>query len=231
MTSTDHDAPWGWAFDEGYEFAHKELGHYPVFAYLARNGDAIEARVRACLSEGKSLADSNHPGASLAISVTGIELIIRYFLLRPLLEGAFLSGELARTLVKRILSERPGDRDRSLLPAILRAWKDDITNIQLPDGRQLWSDVARLVQARHRYVHQGSDVSIQDARLAQACADGMIEQIVFPIAQRLGLTPRQTGRWNIVAGDLSHISDPELRRKTQELNPPKVWDAENPFDT
>ena len=53
MTDNDPDmAIYGW--DEGYDFAYKEISEYPIFQYFHENGDEIEGRVTERLQEAAS---------------------------------------------------------------------------------------------------------------------------------------------------------------------------------
>src|SRR5215471_18684853 len=66
-----------------------------VFRYLAAHGDVIEERVKRCLAEAEALMGDGYHGAALTHAVTGIEITIRFFLVHPLVQGAFLSEEWA----------------------------------------------------------------------------------------------------------------------------------------
>ena len=78
-------ATYGW--DEGYDFAYKEITEYPIYEYFHENGDEIEARVNERLREAVSLLDDSYSGAALVCAITAIEIIVRGFTLRPLVRG------------------------------------------------------------------------------------------------------------------------------------------------
>jgi len=61
----------------------RRIAEAPVFEYLARHGDAIEVRVRACLAEAQALAVAGFDGAAMVRAAAGIEIVIRFFLARP----------------------------------------------------------------------------------------------------------------------------------------------------
>jgi len=122
--------------DQYLENELERLSKEAAFNFLAHNGDAIEARVRQCLADANALRDIGFAAASLVSAVVGIEVTIRFFLLQPLLQGAFLSREWAALLTQRIIRPRSAE-DRDLLPAILRNWGVDITRFTLPSGEQL----------------------------------------------------------------------------------------------
>jgi hypothetical protein len=90
-------------------------------AYLSKYGDAVDARITARLEEAKQLLQANHPGPALALAVTVLEITIRFLLLRPLVQGAFLSDRWAAILAARVATGRTAE-DRDMLPGILREW-------------------------------------------------------------------------------------------------------------
>ena len=53
--------------------------------YLGTYGDAIEERAYACLRQAEDLYRSGYYGPALALSATATEVVIRFFLLRPLI--------------------------------------------------------------------------------------------------------------------------------------------------
>src|SRR6266705_3600886 len=131
----------------------REMAEAPVFAYLARFGDAIEGRVQLCAIEAAQLRDANFFGAALVRSATGIEIAIRFFLVQPLVKGAFLWDEWASLLSGKVLKGATA-KDREMLPAILRNWGIDITQIRLADGTKMWERIRNEVwPRRNEYVH------------------------------------------------------------------------------
>ena len=84
------------------------------------------------------------PGPAVLSAVTATELTIRYFILRPILEGAFLSEEWTGILVGRILCPRAVS-DRELLAAVLHAWNIDLTTRRVASGKLLWSSFVKEV--------------------------------------------------------------------------------------
>jgi hypothetical protein len=79
----------------------RRISEEPVFYYLATYGDAIDGRVRSCLNEAQALAKAGFSGASLARAAAGIEVTIRLFLARPLVQGAFLSDDWAQLISQK----------------------------------------------------------------------------------------------------------------------------------
>ena len=199
----------------------RRIAEEPVFAYLAVHGDAIEVRVKRCLAQAQSLSGSGYHGAALTRAASGIEVTIRFFLARPLVQGAFLSEDWAELLSQKVLTGRTAE-DRELLPAILRKWKIDITKVKLPDGSQAWEQIVmRVWPRRNDYVHKADDASPEDALLAIECLTALLSQVVDPLATKLGFTREQTECWSVVAAK----NPPEY----PNLNPPKKHPRRDPF--
>jgi hypothetical protein len=199
----------------------RRIAEEPVFMYLAVHGDAIEARVKRCLTQAEALSGSGYHGAALTCAASGIEITIRFFLARPLVQGAFLSEDWAELLSQKVLNGRTAE-DRELLPAILRNWKMDITKVKLPDGSRVWEQiVSRVWPRRNDYVHKAGDASADEAVLAIECLTALLSQVVDPLATKLGFTREETGCWSVVAAK----NPPEY----PDLNPPWKHPRRDPF--
>jgi hypothetical protein len=183
----------------------RSLAEDPVIEYLGQNGDAIQERVDRCASEAAALHSAGFHGAALVRATAGIEIVIKFFLARPLLQGAFLSDTWAQVLASRIIRPRSTD-DRDLLPAILRNWDMDVSAIHTRSGAQLWQNVKSTVWPRRNdYVHAADVVSADDASTAIECLEAMLLEVVEPIALRLGFTRAQSGTWSEIVGDVNGV--------------------------
>ena len=211
------------AMEEFLEEELRRISEEPVFYYLAVYGDAIEERVKRCLSQAQALSDNGYPGAALTRAASGIEVTIRFFLARPLVQGAFLSDEWAELLSQKLLRGRTAE-DRELLPAILRNWKMDITSIKLSNGSQAWEQIVNKVwPRRNNYVHKADETSNEDALLAIECLKILLSEVVDPLAKKLGFTREQTGCWSIV-----NVENPP---DFPNLNSPRTYTRQDPFLT
>lgn len=206
------------AMMEWFEEQLREQSREPVFAYLAKYGDAVQERVDLCRRESSQLRAAGFAGAALVRAAAGIEIAVRFFLARPLVLSAFLSDEWAQALTTRILSGRTAE-DRDLLPAILRNWAIDITALRLSSGAQLWETiVARVWPSRNDYVHAGAMLTDVQAVVALDCLDTLLASVVAPIAKQLGFTREDTGCWSVV-----------LSSHDRDLNPPRHYETASPF--
>lgn len=174
--------------DELIENAIREQSEDAVRWYLGTYGDSVTARVQAAIGQAEGLIGAGFPSPALVAATTALELMIRFLIIRPLVQGAFLSDEWAALLTERVATGRTVE-DRKLLPQVARAWHLDLESLQLPDGRPTWTTIAStLWPLRDRVVHRG-DVAIDaDATAAIAAAHQLLDEMVTPLAVRLRLS-------------------------------------------
>jgi hypothetical protein len=192
-----------------------------VTGYLGKYGDAITERIHSCRDIASSLLLSKYYAASLITSVIGIELTIRFLLVRPIVQGAFLPNELATMLTARIGLARSYD-DRKLLPALLKNYDIELGLLKLPSGEVLWKVFQKdAMESRNRAVHMGDPCSESEAQKALLCLTEFENQLVKSIAQKLGFSLERTGRWCRV-----EYGDPKDPTKPSGA---KSYDPESPF--
>jgi hypothetical protein len=168
--------------------------------YLGTYGDAVEARVSRLLTQARALLAANFAASALVSAATAIEITVRFMLVRPLVQGAFLSDEWAELLAARIGSGRT-EEDRKILPALLRQWSLDINTVLLAGGSRLWDVITKQVlPKRHALVHAGAKAEATDAQAAIECAERLLADVVHPIGKTLGLTVQRTGKWCEIHG-------------------------------
>jgi hypothetical protein len=183
------------AYEAMIENAVKNISDQGVQSYLGSNGDAIDARVLGSIRQAKQLLKAHFPQPAIVVATTAIEIIVRYFLIRPLIQAAFLSEEWAYLLTERVASGRTAE-DRKLLPKILEEHDVDISAVLLEDGRELWPTITgEVYPKRNRIVHLAEPVSEADALLAIECAERLRSDVVLPIAEKMGFTLDVTGVW------------------------------------
>jgi hypothetical protein len=178
-----------------WEQLPKDLHEDAVRFYLGIYGDAIDDRISGLTTLAKSLSDSGYFGPALTVYATTLELMIHYFCVRPMVEGAFLSELWASTLAGWIVKSRPSEQ-RTLLVAILKLWGINLKDIKLNSGRLLWDTVhTQVLMARNRFVHEGSATSREQVELAMECSRAFREQVIGTLSERLGFTLAKTGKW------------------------------------
>lgn len=178
------------AMEEFLEEELRRIAEVPVFDYLAVHGDAIEKRVKRCLAQAQALSSGGYHGAALTRAASGIEVTIRFFLARPLVQGAFLSKDWAALLSQKVLSGRTAE-DRELLPAILRNWDIDITKVKLRHGSQAWEQIVKRVWPRRNdYVHKADDASGRGRAPCDRVPDSPTERSSRSAGSKAGLHTR-----------------------------------------
>lgn len=156
-------------------------------AYLGTYGDAITERVQRAIDEAEELLAAGHPGPATALAATAVELTVRDLLIRPIVQGAFLSDQWAKILADQIVRDTPGER-RRLLPMIAAAWDLDLDEVRLGDGAAAWGVFTGAVTpARNAFVHRAEPVSPELAAKAIECAQTLLEGLVVPLARSVGM--------------------------------------------
>jgi hypothetical protein len=201
----------------------KNISEDGVRNYLGTYGDAVDARIEHCMKEARMLLTGGFFQSSVVSAVTAIELTIRFLLLRPLMQAAFLSEEWASLLTQRIASGR-GSGDREILPQILNFHDIDLNEIKLPNGKTLWPTITDVVYStRNKIVHRAEPVSQDDAILAIQCADVLRSEVVMPYAKKLGFTLETTNCWQrtkkLMSGAYYNARDPFTDKSTLPLAP------------
>lgn len=182
------------------EMINSAIAEIPIeraSTYLGIYGDAIQARAEARLNEAGRLLEAGFSGPALVSSVTGLEIIIRFLILRPLVDGAFLSDDCAAILADRIVSGRSVD-DRRILPKMLAQWGIGLESLVLPNGRGLLGTLDTVWQTRNAFVHKSEPVETVVAQSAINCADGLVRGVIVPLARILGLSWPESGVWHKV---------------------------------
>lgn len=177
-----------------------QLHDESVSSYLGVYGDSIAARVVRLSDMAQQLHSGKFFGPSVVVSATAIEVMIAYFCVRPMVEGAFVSEAWAECLAAWVVATRPADQ-RKILVAMLKLWKIDVAAILLEDGKTpLWSTIQTVVfEARNKFAHRGDDVTEGDSQQGIVCTNIFQKKIILPMSLRLGFTLSETGLWAKVA--------------------------------
>lgn len=167
----------------------KRIQEGNVREYLWRFGRAIEQRIGECIRQAQQLHDLGYYGPAIIVSSTGIEMVIGYLLVRPLVQGAVLSEEWAHILVERISNSRR-QLDFKVLQKILMKWEIDLTQLRLASGEGLWDTMMRVRDKRNGVIHRGELLPTAESRilskLAMECVRTLLNKAVQPIASILG---------------------------------------------
>jgi hypothetical protein len=185
------------------ELVEESLHHISQGAardYLGRFGDTVDQRVRQAIEQAERLLEQHETGPAITVAVTAVELMIRFLVIRPLVQGAFLSDEWAAILADRIATGRTA-ADRDLLPRVLNTFGIDVTTIQTPSGVRVWECLkGDGWPARDGFVHRYDDVDPNLAQRVTEAAKVFRDVVVQSIAERLGFTLAATGKWSEIRG-------------------------------
>lgn len=173
-----------------------------VASYLGNYGDAAQKRIDRLLKTADELRDRGAFGASVVSSVTAMELILRHYLVRPMLKGELGFNFLADVLVDEILKNRRPAGDRDMLPLLVQNWRLGFERQRVSDAKdspELWKTFKdTVVPLRNLIVHQGAEATSDEAALAVAIPRRFLEVVVSRLADEVGLSWSATRKWSIV---------------------------------
>jgi hypothetical protein len=134
----------------------KNISQEGVRTYLGVHGDAVDFRVKDCIEQARNLNAYGFHRQAILSSTIAIELIVRFLLVRPLIQAA--DEDWAYLLTQRITSG-PSIQDRNLLPEILHYHDIKISDVEtLYRCRAIWrcrrEHFARSAQDQWRFCDQ-----------------------------------------------------------------------------
>jgi hypothetical protein len=177
--------------------AIKNLSHQPIRDFLGTYGDAIDTRLDDIIAQTRYARQGGYPRFAVIGAVTAIELITRYLLVEPLLQGAFLSGSWAKILTRHIIQHGKQAIQRDLLPSVLSMYDIKLGELKLSDGSPLWKTfVTVIVPKRNAIAHDGESASPDDADLALECANTLRKEVVAQVAKKLDFDLENNGSWH-----------------------------------
>lgn len=155
--------------------------------YLGTYGDAVTERLRSVIAEAETLLAEGHPGPAIALAATAVEVTVRDLVIRPIVQGAFLSDQWAAILTDQIIRGAPGE-GRRLLPVIAKAWDLDLDEVRLADRASAWGVfTGQVSQARNAFVHRADPVPLKVARRGIECATAVLDGLGGALAKGLGM--------------------------------------------
>jgi hypothetical protein len=179
----------------------KRLSEEPIRDYLGTYGDAIDQRLDDVLTAARYASQAGFPRFAVLGAVTAIEIIIGHMLVRPLLQGAFLSNSWAQILTKHVIGGR-APTERKLLPSVLEMYDIKIEDLKLQNGKSLWQAfLSAVIPHRNAIVHAGESATPEQALLALECATTLRKELVAKVAAKLRFDFENTPTW------AKHVSD------------------------
>jgi hypothetical protein len=164
---------------------------------LGTYGDAIDTRLDDIIAQARYARQGGYPRFAVIGAVTAIELITRYLLVEPLLQGAFLSGSWAKILTRHIIQHGKQAIQRNLLPSVLSMYDIKLGELKLSDGSPLWKTFDNvIVPKRNAIVHEGESASPDEADLALECANSFRKEVVAQVAKKMDFDLENNGSWH-----------------------------------
>jgi hypothetical protein len=189
----------------------KQRSEEAVQVYLGRYGDAIDERVQRLLGTTESLLKHGFPEQALSTAVTAIEIMIRFMVVRPLVQGAFLSEQWSEILTGKISAGR-AESDRKLFEKLLSEWDIELSKFQFKEQGTLWAFVRdKVLKIRHQVIHAGETVDMEFATLSVEAAFSFRSTIVKAIEERFGFTLDATGCWCRTSSETGSMADGTYR--------------------
>jgi hypothetical protein len=177
--------------------AIKNLSQQPIRDFLGTFGDAIDKRLDDAIAQARYARQGGYPRFCVVGAVTAIELITRYLLVEPLLQGAFLSESWAGILTEIIIQRHKQATMRDLLPVILRMYEIEIDALKLADGSPLWRTfVTVIVPKRNAITHLGDNATPDEADVALECANTLRKEVVAQVAKKMNFDLEKNGSWH-----------------------------------
>ena len=189
--------------------ALKGISEDGIREYLGIYGDAIDKRFENVIAQVTYARQAGFPHFAVIGAVTAIELITRYMLFRPLLQGAFLSDDWAQLLTRRVTEGR-SKQERDILPQILEIHGIKLEEMKLDDESLFWKTLTdKVIPKRNRIAHDGEFATPAEALLALECASVLRHQVVSAVAKKLGFTLEETNCWHKIANSGQDNYDPD----------------------
>ena len=205
MSTTIEDVMYETAMEESYQeeyeqelidTALEELPVENIRSYLGTYGGAIEKRVKKCLIEADELLKGKYHGQALVTAVTAIEIIFKFFILRPLIEGTLLTDKLTKILLPRILPSQVA-RCCELLPSVAEHWGIPLTDIKLSNDNKLWDTLKKeVLPKRNAVVHKADEVPDTCSQIAIECIDVLMKDVITPLSKKFGLSWPESAVWH-----------------------------------
>jgi hypothetical protein len=156
-------------------------------AYLGTYGGVVTARVEQAIADSRALLDAGQSGPAITLAATAVELIVGYLVVRPIVQGAFLSDQWAGVLTEQILGGKT-DQARRLLPTIASTWNLDLDKAVLSGERPVWGYfIGTVIPARNGFVHRADPVTPEVATEAIECANVLLGALVVAVARSVGM--------------------------------------------
>lgn len=196
MSYTLDDAAWDDAYEsmfqelypEHKEQAIAEFTHERLRSYYVAHPKVLTPAVRT-FKESKALLAGGHNAAALVFAASATELFLKAVLLRPIVYGLVHSESMAELIVNATLSQTGFERYETLLSNLFF----EIAGIELNSlvremgVKSLLKEASDIQKIRNHVVHQGQDVTSQQAEIALEIATQIFNQVLAKVLTQLDI--------------------------------------------
>jgi len=177
-----------WLYPEHKAQAISEFTDDRLRSFYINNPQVMIPAVNV-MREGISLRDKGHFAAALVFFCTGIELLLKATILKPVVYGLVHSAQLADVIVEHTFGQTGFDRYTKLLSKLYAELaKLDMNTITRPGAQKRLMEECKEVQAlRNKIIHQGALCTAEESNTALDVVNAVYDSIVKPILKSLGL--------------------------------------------
>jgi len=181
-------------YREHSEMAIQEFRSERLRSYY-RNNPTLADHARRMLADARSLSDS-HPGASLVLSASSVELAVKVLLLKPMVFGLVHVESAADLVAELVITHTGMERFRGLLFEIMakHAGIDLSSYSRTSSPPTLWNEICLLQSRRNAVLHRGEIVIAEDAQIGIAIADTLLSRLFEALLEKLGLHSHDDGQ-------------------------------------
>ena len=163
----------------------RNTGYQTICSYIEHNAKKFIDLINQLIVEGEDLERLKYYNMAIVTFLCGIELLIRFLLLKPLLGGMFLDEDWIFFIEENKLFCNRTDEEQNLLLKILKKYGLDIEKIEINESKKLWTELKIIVKTRNNIVHNGLKALPEDVKKAFLCLESLINYVLKPIYQKL----------------------------------------------
>lgn len=192
MSYDEHDAAYDAWMDELYkehrQEAISEFTTERLQSFFLTHPLVAEAPTKA-LHEALKLKEAGFLSASFLFAQIATETGVKDVLLKPIVSGLVHDAPTATLVSDLVLGHTGLNRFRGLLfQALYRIAHVDLSSYRRPDAtKTLWDEIVALHPIRNRVVHRAETPSVQDAELAIALAQTILQTLFPSVVTGVGL--------------------------------------------
>ena len=174
----DYDDDWfDWATDEYNEDLLKQTGLQMIEDFFIRSAKIYKNSINDLIKNSKAIASINQFDMALVSVVIGLELLIRYFYLKPLIGGMFLNDDWFDFIYEsKIVPDRSKDEKDLLRKLLSRHNIKSFDQINIKK-KTIWMQLSEIYKIRNSIVHHGNKAGKEDYLIAMFCYEQLVKAL------------------------------------------------------